>query len=80
MTRPAKKLLCQSLSSSTEEQPVCFWCTMSRSKLYSHICIYLVDSKKSFDDIQEWRKEAREHGNADQIYLVVGNKTDLKSK
>ena len=41
------------------------------------ILTYGITSRKSFDTLSHWIKEIEEHGPADIILAVVGNKEDL---
>lgn len=44
------------------------------------IMVYSINSKDSFDHIEKWLKELKEHSSPDAKVLIVGNKTDLESE
>lgn len=54
--------------------------TALRPALRAHwrqgIVVYDINSRKSFEAMEYWLKEAAEHGAKDTAYVVVGNKTD----
>mmetsp|Transcript_17435 Transcript_17435/g.45071 ORF Transcript_17435/g.45071 Transcript_17435/m.45071 type:complete len:189 (+) Transcript_17435:109-675(+) len=41
------------------------------------IVVYDINSRKSFEALDYWLKEAAEHGAKETAYVVVGNKTDV---
>ena len=44
------------------------------------ILVYDVTSRQSFLNMGNWLKDIKEHTDNDIMYLIVGNKTDLKEK
>lgn len=44
------------------------------------VLVYDVGSRKSFDDLDAWVKEAAKFGAKDAVVAVAGNKTDTKKR
>ena len=40
--------------------------------------MYDITKHKSFDDVQRWLTELRNHADSDIVIMLVGNKSDLK--
>lgn len=46
----------------------------------SAFLIYDITSRKSFESLEFWHKDIREHANSDVIILIIGNKYDLRAQ
>jgi len=42
------------------------------------LLVYDVSKKTSFDNVEKWLKELKEHADANIVLMLVGNKSDLK--
>ena len=42
------------------------------------LLVYDISKKASFDNVEKWLKELREHADANIVLMLVGNKSDLK--
>ena len=42
------------------------------------LLVYDISKKASFDSVEKWLKELREHADANIVLMLVGNKCDLK--
>jgi len=44
------------------------------------IMVYAINSKKSFDNLEMWLRELRNHSNPDAKVFLIGNKIDLENQ
>ncbi|PRW57533.1 Ras-related RABA1f [Chlorella sorokiniana] len=44
------------------------------------LLVYDVTRRKTFESIERWLRELREHASADMVVMLVGNKTDLETQ
>ena len=44
------------------------------------LMMYDITSRDSYERVDKWMKDVREHGNANIVIMLVGNKCDLHSK
>ena len=44
------------------------------------LLVYDITSKKSFESIQNWLRDCREHSDPNLVMTLVGNKCDLFNK
>ncbi len=54
--------------------------SITRAYYRNTICaflIYDVTSRKSFENVREWFSEAKNHGNANMYFVLLGNKCEL---
>ena len=42
------------------------------------LLVYDVSKKTSFDNVEKWLKELKEHADTNIVLMLVGNKSDLK--
>jgi small GTP-binding protein len=40
--------------------------------------VYDISQQKSFESVERWLKELRDHADANIVIMLVGNKCDLK--
>jgi len=42
------------------------------------LLVYDISKKPSFDNVEKWLKELREHADPNIVLMLVGNKSDLR--
>ena len=81
--RRARSRSGRSLARTTEAQLAHSWCTTSRSQvthcdhaLKTRSAIFQIS--ESYENVQKWLKEQRDHADSNIVITLVGNKSDLK--
>ena len=42
------------------------------------LLVYDISQQKTFESVERWLKELRDHADANIVIMLVGNKSDLK--
>lgn len=42
------------------------------------ILVYDITNRQSFNNVSKWLQEAKMNGNAEMVFVVVGNKCDME--
>jgi small GTP-binding protein len=65
--------------SNTHSCALCLW-TVTRRGAVGALIVYDISKRSSFDSVERWLKELREHADPNIVIMLVGNKSDLRSQ
>jgi hypothetical protein len=75
--RAASCVACSSLQRQLTSSAVCVVCSYYRGAVGA-LLVYDISKHSTFENVERWLKELRDHANMQIVIMLVGNKSDLR--